>query len=314
MPRWVGAGALALALCAASSLLARWFWPGELAVNFVFQQLLACAALAALAWRGRLWRSLAWLAPSAVVCAFLLARQPPPATVAERRTDAALTLIVANMFYRNEETHRLAQWLRERNADIVVLSEMSEARVHAALAEQFAYRYCNGAVGTGALCVASRVALQDVSTVRLSAEGPRELTMSLKWRGQRIRLLAVHLTWPLTPGHLSRRDAELAAMRRWRGESADPVIIAGDFNLSPASPRFAALLADTHLRWLSPPMAQRATWPAWFPPVGLAIDHILFDERLRPVAVARGPRIGSDHWPLLGQFEPGSRASAGNMR
>jgi endonuclease/exonuclease/phosphatase (EEP) superfamily protein YafD len=77
------------------------------------------------------------------------------------------------------------------------------------------------------------------------------------------------------------------------------VIVAGDFNTSPWSPHFRELLAEAGLRNAAEGHGWIATWPSWFWPARVPIDHVLVGGRLGAASLERGPHIGSDHYPVV---------------
>jgi endonuclease/exonuclease/phosphatase (EEP) superfamily protein YafD len=96
----------------------------------------------------------------------------------------------------------------------------------------------------------------------------------------------------------ARRFADLLA-----DFDRDSLIVAGDFNLTPWS--FALRRGDARLglRRLSRALA---TWPAGPVYAGVAlpfpvlpIDHVYAGRAWRVVSLKRGPRLGSDHYPVV---------------
>ncbi len=85
-----------------------------------------------------------------------------------------------------------------------------------------------------------------------------------------------------------------------------PLIVAGDFNLTPWSPRFPAVLSASGLKLADTGSIWPHTWPApsgWFygglVVRGFPIDHILVSRHFALLAARRGPDIGSDHLPVI---------------
>jgi endonuclease/exonuclease/phosphatase (EEP) superfamily protein YafD len=119
--------------------------------------------------------------------------------------------------------------------------------------------------------------------------------------GPPFTVVAAHLAWP-TRGDRGKTGATLAALiDRFAHER---LIVAGDFNLTPWS--FALRRLD---RRFGLERRDRAvpTWPSQRPlgrelvplPAILPIDHVYAGAGWRTVAINRGPRLGSDHYPLV---------------
>jgi endonuclease/exonuclease/phosphatase family metal-dependent hydrolase len=111
---------------------------------------------------------------------------------------------------------------------------------------------------------------------------------------------AIHLASPPSRRQAAQRIRQLDALGALLRDAdpAVPLVVAGDFNLTPFSPYFGDLLQPTGLRDARRPFGLHATWPAWPLPLWIPIDHCLVGARTRAVRVATGPTTGSDHWPL----------------
>jgi endonuclease/exonuclease/phosphatase (EEP) superfamily protein YafD len=119
--------------------------------------------------------------------------------------------------------------------------------------------------------------------------------------GPPFTVVAIHLKWP-TRAHRWAGPATLAGLLDRYPH--DRLIVAGDFNLTPWS--FALRRID---RRFGLERRDRAvpTWPSQRPlgralvplPAILPIDHVYAGAGWRTVAVRRGPRLGSDHYPLV---------------
>jgi len=87
-------------------------------------------------------------------------------------------------------------------------------------------------------------------------------------------------------------------LSRFVGQIKGPVIVAGDFNLTPWSYLFKKFKRQSNL---NPVTGKHPTWPA--NRVNLAqfpIDHIFVSSGIKARSVSAGPRVGSDHLPVYG--------------
>ena len=80
--------------------------------------------------------------------------------------------------------------------------------------------------------------------------------------------------------------------------SAPPRLIIGDLNVTPFSPVFGDFLAATGMEDARRAHGLLGTWPTWMPLLQIQIDHCIADPALVISRVARGPSLGSDHYPL----------------
>ena len=110
----------------------------------------------------------------------------------------------------------------------------------------------------------------------------------------------VHPTSPLPSEADGRaRNRELEHIAEVARATGPPLIVAGDFNTTPWSPHFADLLAAAGLRNAADGHGYLGTWPPWFWPGLIPIDHVLLKGPLAVTTLRRGPQIGSDHFPII---------------
>ncbi|MDX2103134.1 MAG: endonuclease/exonuclease/phosphatase family protein [Alphaproteobacteria bacterium] len=122
----------------------------------------------------------------------------------------------------------------------------------------------------------------------------------------------LHLRWPLPP--LGRvQGVQAAAVAAWNLPPASAELWLADWNLTPWSPRFRAIIAGLGL---DQPVLVGPTWQAfdrvpeplsWA--VGVPIDQILSCGGVRIGSLRIGPSLGSDHRPVLAEVvaAPGRR-------
>jgi len=128
-----------------------------------------------------------------------------------------------------------------------------------------------------------------------------------------ITVMGVHTASPETTARSLDRDAMIALVANkvsaWQGA----VLVAGDFNATPWSPPILKLIARTGLAY--GPDARSGTFPERLGPLslpwwlGIPIDLVM--ARGAAVITRRlGPRIGSDHWPVLADVQLGRVSDA----
>jgi len=110
---------------------------------------------------------------------------------------------------------------------------------------------------------------------------------------------------PPAPMAAAARNRQLAALAALLGQPPDATnsgrvqrLLIGDLNLTPFSPYFSDLLTQTGMEDARRVYGYHGTWPTWMLPLQIAIDHCIAEPGLGVTRVARGPAIGSDHYPL----------------
>ncbi len=260
--------------------------------------LVGCIGGIALALLGRRMLAGMGLTALAVInsCIILVVSSYAAKTV-ETTSGRDVKIVTFNVYGANENLAEASKWLIAQNADIMVLEEMtsrSKPGLMPALEVAFPHIYdcgCNdiiiaskrpwlragGHSRTTALPSWSWVELDDEKGGKLRVVGLRP------YYPYRSNEQAVHYTWI---------ENQLASIKQ-------PMIVIGDFNLTPWSWKLGRLSHRTgllrHGTWAR-------SWPAqdnWPDVPAFLIDNVLTSPEIRSVSFATGPRLGSDHLPIV---------------
>lgn len=117
-----------------------------------------------------------------------------------------------------------------------------------------------------------------------------------------LTVTGVHLLNPVVKP-ASYQMAEVEALEYMVKQFDGPMVVVGDLNMTPFSTRFRILLQNTGLRRAEGGL--NTTWPSLLTPMGLSLDHILVGKGIGSAIMRTGPRLGSDHLPVVGTFDLG---------
>jgi endonuclease/exonuclease/phosphatase family metal-dependent hydrolase len=109
-------------------------------------------------------------------------------------------------------------------------------------------------------------------------------------------------THPVPPGSAATsaaRNEQLALIADYVQRQSLPVVIAGDLNLTSHSPYFHDLLGATNLRDSRQGFGVQASWSPRLPALEIPIDHVLVPPEFQVTNRRVGPRMGSDHRPVV---------------
>lgn len=222
------------------------------------------------------------------------------------RADAPdqLKLVQMNVWSRNGDLDGALDWALSTDADIVILEETTPA-----LREQVAARG-----GWHVTCRACEVMILSrrppirSETVRLRGPHPGPLTRTL-FRDARgtYAVIGVHFAWPTDSSDQQAQEAGLARVIAMAAR--ERTLVAGDFNSTPWSfsrrrwdAEFGLIRRDRALFSWPARQYKRLRWLGLFP--FLPIDHVYAGSGWATVKVERGPRLGSDHYPLIMTLAP----------
>ncbi len=211
---------------------------------------------------------------------------------------------------------RIAEVILARAPDVVTLQEVDYGRVRSGEIDQtdelarrlgmearFApcIEHDDGHYGIATLARVPIAASQQVflpgGRKRRLSEPRSALITRVAWDGRELDLVNTHLSlWP------DERSAQALAVAGLGAH--DDLVLAGDFNCTPWSAPFRALLA--RLRRVH---VARPSWPSRWPV--LALDHVLYRGELAAsdaeVVADRLARRASDHLPVVATFNAGDR-------
>jgi endonuclease/exonuclease/phosphatase (EEP) superfamily protein YafD len=291
------------AACATLGLLplaARLWWMLDLTTHFRLQYLGVTAVVLALLALRRQWRAAGLLLVIGALNAWPVLPYLPLTRSAEAAQAPGETLKVlsVNVSYRQFSARRFHEIVAAASPDVLLVVEFTPhaAEVLADLDKRFAYELKAPAEGPYGIALWSRLPLV-AQTFPLGAVPAVEARVQTP--GGAFTLFGVHLSAPTLSRRAAQRNEELQLLAAQRAATKGPVVIAGDFNVTPYSPYFTDWLNATGLtdtrrgRTLSP------SWPATLPILGIPIDHVAVSSDFDIRAHERLPGFGSDHWGVL---------------
>ena len=306
--------AAGLVLATASALAARAWWAFDLFSHFRPQYVVAALILLVAALALRNWPAATLLAAVALVHGWAIKDLWLGGTASAAQGGAPLRLVSANVLSANPTPEAVLQLVGAADPDLVVLVDAKRRRWHPVLAELGALYPHRAPLGwhEGApVILLSRHPIVAEEVVRPPRGRRPYLMAELAVGGEEpLVVVAVHPSSPspTEPGDTRRRNRELDHLAEVVSDTARPVIVAGDFNTTPWSPHFRDLIAAGGLRNAAAGHGYVATWPTWFWPALIPIDHVLLKGPLAATTLRRGPSIGSDHYPLIAdlRLHPGT--------
>jgi endonuclease/exonuclease/phosphatase (EEP) superfamily protein YafD len=296
-------GTAALWLCLLAALLGQLAWPFDLFAHFRVQYaalfvVLACVLMVL----RRFWIAVAAAAGFGVSIVPLLpyiASESVPVAAATATREETFRVVSFNVWFRNPDMARVAEYIEKSQADAVVLLELTQPqaeRLLPLLPTYPHYQMDNSRMGAA---VFTKWPVISAESVPLSQGGAVASRVMLDWRGTSVTVLGVHLNWPLGPRNSAYRNQELNSLVALSKAQGGPLLVAGDFNLTPWSEYFSDALEESGLRDAALGFGLARTWPSQFAPVGIRIDHCLMSRHWRSLTTSVGPSLGSDHLPIV---------------
>jgi endonuclease/exonuclease/phosphatase (EEP) superfamily protein YafD len=221
------------------------------------------------------------------------------APAASPGTERFLRLVTYNVHHHNFQIDSAIAFLSEADADVIVLQEMATPHT-GELRRLLGGRYPHS-VGEFGVVIFSKFPIKaDGAIDRIGYPdwmSPFARWIEIEVNGTPIEILGVHIARPF---YTERQGRDLAAATQFLRDRKLPLIVAGDFNLTPWTELLQRLLGATGLKRYN---TFHPTWPMrWrkypVPPL-LVIDHVLGSDRFANISTTGGPRLGSDHRPVI---------------
>ena len=247
-----------------------------------------------------------WLIGALAASLVLNASLVLPWYVGEDETSGGveLKLLHANVLSSNTEYDRLISLLDTEAPDLVMLQEVSPDWLVALdeLRADYPYSYAEAREGNFGIALFSRVPLKSVSHFDSPPFGYPTIVASLDIDGQVLHFIGTHPMIPVRGTFYDARNEQLAGVARLLGKQAEPKILVGDLNLSQWDVNYIHLEQQGGVRNARKGFGILPTWPVFMPFAMIPIDHVLVSETISVTGFYSGPRIGSDHLPLIVTF------------
>lgn len=237
----------------------------------------------------RLWRLAIVTGLCVVVSAFLGWRDW--AGVASDTADG-LVIYQKNLLWNGQDRENLALDIRESEADIVTLQEVSRQNqiVLEMLATDFPFKVACQSAGNGGIAILSRWPLGEAPGGCQAGEG-MILAEVRPPDGSRFYVASVHLNWPFPYDQARQVERAIETLAQLEG----PVVIGGDFNMVPWGSSVQRIAKAAGAERLG---GYYSTYPGFGILAPLPIDHVLVPQD-GTGRISLRPRFGSDHHGLL---------------
>ena len=292
-----------VALVSLVPLGARLHWIIELTTHFRVQYLAITGVLLTLVLLRRRWGACAVLVAAGAVSAAPVLPYLPLDLDAERAaaTAAPIKVLSVNVSFRQFSPRRLLEIVREADPDVVIVQELTPhaETVLADLDAAFAYHRKFPAEGAYGIGLWSRLTVESSMTFALGRVPAIEAR--LRAPEGAFTIIGVHLRAPTNSRRAAARNQELGELAARSAAVSEPLIVAGDFNVTPYSPYYRDWLDASGLRDSRRGRTLSVSWPTLLPWFGIPIDHVAVNDGFEILSHRRLPDFESDHSGVLGE-------------
>jgi endonuclease/exonuclease/phosphatase (EEP) superfamily protein YafD len=286
-----------------AAMLGRYAWPLDLFSHFRVQCALLFLILAIVLFAMRSPLLGAVSAVGAVLAAIPIVSYMGVQTARAEASSPSFRVVTFNTWFRNHDHAAIGRFLEKTQPDVIVLEERNRQEAQRLGEFLTSYPYSFNEPRPHGVVIFARWPIASAESLPLAEGGVLAARVTLDWRGMPITVLGAHLHWPLGPTNSRLRNNELASIAAFAAAHPGPLIVAGDFNITPWSRHFRAALERSGLNDSAAGHGLAPSWPSQFPPLGIRIDHCWVSRHWRSTDVRLGPSLGSDHLPLIADLE-----------
>jgi endonuclease/exonuclease/phosphatase (EEP) superfamily protein YafD len=300
----IAISAVALAVMSLAAFLGRWIWWLDVLANFRAQYVVGLAVLGLIVvlsrWRKTGYAVLGVALVNLLVVLPLYLGSPAKATVEA----SAIRVMSFNLLSTNERYPEVIEYIESVDPDLILLHEASrpwEVAMEAAELDYQIIRPRSEDLIFGTLVLVKGDAVEAVS-YGFAASSARavELTYTPEGWTTTLSILGTHPLAPTDRERADLRDAQLGFAGEWASDRNGAVIVVGDFNATPWSWPFRRLMDSADLQNSQKGFGLQPTFSAESNLLlRVPIDHLLHSPALEVTDRDLGPRLGSDHFPLL---------------
>jgi endonuclease/exonuclease/phosphatase (EEP) superfamily protein YafD len=167
------------------------------------------------------------------------------------------------------------------------------------LRESYPYSYAEAREGSFGIALFSRLPFTSATHVDSPPLGYPTIIATMDVEGTTLRLVGTHPMIPTTKQSYADRNEQLVMLAGLSKEHGGTQVLVGDLNASMWDIHYRSLENETGLRNARVGFGIVPTWPTFMPFAMIPIDHVLVSDDISVVELRTGPRVGSDHLPLI---------------
>lgn len=214
----------------------------------------------------------------------------------------AITLAFFNKFYENSNYPSINEAIKRVDPDIIGFAEITKedlTKLH--VSRQYPYSFIKITDDGYTLGLFSKHPIKQLSLKGFS--GSRMIALESMWNGSFYTIIVVHFSSPVRPIDLAARNKELNALRHYIKQiNSQPLLLMGDFNLTPWSKTYDALENNLpSLKNIAKGQGLNFTWGIYLPIV--QIDHIFVPKNAVVESFSTESVKGSDHRLIWGKIK-----------
>jgi endonuclease/exonuclease/phosphatase (EEP) superfamily protein YafD len=198
----------------------------------------------------------------------------------------------------------LCQLVHSTHPDLIALVEISQEWMRALEPIRDDYPHQKWAVRSDdyGLALLSRIPFREAKIHYFGGSDRPSIVACMEADGRDLTLVLTHPPPPKSKAEAQARNQQFAEMAEYAASHNSSLMLVGDLNITPWSAHFKDLLRQGKFKDSRVGFGLQASWPASIPFLRIPIDHILVSGGFELYERKLGPKIGSDHLPVMLDF------------
>lgn len=196
-------------------------------------------------------------------------------------TGPSLRILQSNMLVTNRNIGGLMALIESDDPDVIVISEANSGHMAYLrdIMRLYPYQVAEPQKHPFGMAIASREPLNNVQIHHFADDNIVAISADIPRDAKTVTLLSIHPANPLK--NIEMRDRELATIARWVKAQKHPVIVTGDFNITPYAHVYKEFIRATGLRNARKGRGMHGTYHSTLPAITrIPIDHTLVSDGL----------------------------------
>lgn len=276
-------------------------WFLELYVHFLLQYLITFFVLAiSFIFLKEITKAIV----SIVLCCLLLFQIKPVHNTASvnpesSKEDSSLTILSMNLLSSNTEFEKANSLIISKDPDVIVLIEYTTSWDENIAVKQYPYQIKSIREDHFGIAMYSKLPFEMSELIDFTNSRFPFIHAAFMVGGKVTQILAVHFENPVGWRANGVRNFQMAASANYLNKVDGPKILIGDFNCSPYSHAFKDIMEQSGLRDSRSHMTIGSSWPTFFFPLMIPIDHALVSKEINVREHSLLKFKGSDHKALF---------------
>jgi endonuclease/exonuclease/phosphatase (EEP) superfamily protein YafD len=218
--------------------------------------------------------------------------------------NSEVSLLLANVLSSNQLYTALLNEIKRKKADIIVVLELTPqwAKKLKAIDENYPHQKLIPRTDNFGIGLYSKYPLENINTVDFASNDIPSITASILINKKQLNIIATHPFPPMNSPRAEQQKMHLENLVNFtKSKKGISVLIAGDLNSTPWSPRYKRFMSDAGLKNTRQGKGVYPTWPAGGTAgdlLRIPLDHVLVTDDIYTQKFEKLDSINSDHFPI----------------